>query len=156
MNKSCGPRWGKLVYQLPGVITFAYDLRLGSSIPHRKGIFEKYKFCTRSKKFINYPWSPKIPTKCCLGPQNSPKILGLENLENKNCQDENCNCQDESCMLASWNRWVDTNIHLDHSSRRESQSMPPQSSSLNIFGFILESHEPLCQIETKVLGNILV
>jgi hypothetical protein len=97
-NTIIGPRWGKLVYQLPGVITFAYDLRLGSSIPHRKGISEKYNFCKRSRNIINYPWSPKIPTKCCLGPQNGPEILGLENLENKNCQDENCNCQDESCM----------------------------------------------------------
>jgi hypothetical protein len=31
-QKSCGPRWGKLVHQLPGVVTFAYDLYLGCTI----------------------------------------------------------------------------------------------------------------------------
>jgi hypothetical protein len=40
-QKSCGPRWGKLVHQLPGVVTFAYDLRLGCTIAHWKGIDEE-------------------------------------------------------------------------------------------------------------------
>jgi hypothetical protein len=40
-QKSCGPRWGKLVHQLPGVVTFAYDLRLGCTIARWKGIDEE-------------------------------------------------------------------------------------------------------------------
>jgi hypothetical protein len=28
-STSCGPHWGKLVHQFPGVVTFAYDIRLG-------------------------------------------------------------------------------------------------------------------------------
>jgi hypothetical protein len=39
-QKSCGPCWGKLVHQLPEVITFAYDLRLGRTIDRWKGIDE--------------------------------------------------------------------------------------------------------------------
>jgi hypothetical protein len=37
-QNSCGPRWGKLVHQLPGVINFTYDLYLGSMIAHWKYI----------------------------------------------------------------------------------------------------------------------
>jgi hypothetical protein len=40
-QKSCGPRWSKLVHQLSGVITFAYDLRLGHMIARCKGIDEE-------------------------------------------------------------------------------------------------------------------
>jgi hypothetical protein len=37
-QKSCGPRLGKLVHQLPGVVTFAYDLRFRRTIAHWKGL----------------------------------------------------------------------------------------------------------------------
>jgi hypothetical protein len=37
-QKSCGPHWGKLVHQLPGVVTFAYDLHFRRTIAHWKGI----------------------------------------------------------------------------------------------------------------------
>jgi hypothetical protein len=43
-QKSCGPRLGKLVHQLPGVVTFAYDLRFRRVIAHWKGIFEEIHF----------------------------------------------------------------------------------------------------------------
>jgi hypothetical protein len=36
---------GKLVPQLPGVVTFAYDLCFRHVIAHWKGIFEKYTLC---------------------------------------------------------------------------------------------------------------
>jgi hypothetical protein len=42
-QKSCGPRLGKLVHQLPGVVTFAYDLCFRHTIAHWKGITEKKK-----------------------------------------------------------------------------------------------------------------
>jgi hypothetical protein len=41
-QNSCGPHWGKLVHQLHGVVTFAYDLRFRRVISHWKGSFEKY------------------------------------------------------------------------------------------------------------------
>jgi hypothetical protein len=43
-QKSCGPRLGKLVHQLPGVITFAYDLRFRRVIARWKGIVEEIHF----------------------------------------------------------------------------------------------------------------
>ena len=39
-QKSCGPHLGKLVHQLPGIVTFAYDIRLGHTIACWKGIEE--------------------------------------------------------------------------------------------------------------------
>jgi hypothetical protein len=43
-QKSCGPRLGKLVHQLPGVVTFAYDLHFRRTIAHWKGIIEEIHF----------------------------------------------------------------------------------------------------------------
>jgi hypothetical protein len=43
-QKSCGPRLGKLVHQLPRVVTFAYDLRFRRMIAHWKGIVEEINF----------------------------------------------------------------------------------------------------------------
>jgi hypothetical protein len=43
-QKSCGPRLGKLVHQLPGVVIFAYDLRFRRMIAHWKGIVEEIHF----------------------------------------------------------------------------------------------------------------
>ena len=43
-QKSCGPRLGKLVHQLPEVVTFAYDLRFRHMIAHSKGIVEEIHF----------------------------------------------------------------------------------------------------------------
>jgi hypothetical protein len=43
-QKSCGPRLGKLVHQLPEVITFAYDLRFRRVIARWKFIVEEIHF----------------------------------------------------------------------------------------------------------------
>jgi hypothetical protein len=43
-QKSRGPRLGKLVHQLPGVVTFAYDLYFRRMIAHWKGIIEEIHF----------------------------------------------------------------------------------------------------------------
>jgi hypothetical protein len=43
-QKSCGPRLGKLVHQLPGVVTFAYDLRFRRMIARWKGVIEEIHF----------------------------------------------------------------------------------------------------------------
>jgi hypothetical protein len=43
-QNSCGPRLGKLVHQLPGVVTFAYDLRFRRVIARWKGIIEEIHF----------------------------------------------------------------------------------------------------------------
>ena len=43
-QKSCGPRFGKLVHQLPRVVTFAYNLRFRCMITHWKGIVEEINF----------------------------------------------------------------------------------------------------------------
>jgi hypothetical protein len=43
-QKSCGPCLGKLVHQLPGVVTFAYDLRFRRVIARWKGIIKEINF----------------------------------------------------------------------------------------------------------------
>jgi hypothetical protein len=43
-QKSCGLGLGKLVHQLPGVVTFAYDLRFRNMIAHWKGIVKDIHF----------------------------------------------------------------------------------------------------------------
>ena len=43
-QKSCEPRLGKLVHQLPGVVTFAYDLRFRRMISRWKGIINEVHF----------------------------------------------------------------------------------------------------------------
>ena len=43
-QKSCGPRLGKLVHQLPEVITFAYDLYFRRVIARWKGIIKEINF----------------------------------------------------------------------------------------------------------------
>jgi hypothetical protein len=47
-QNSCGPRWGKLVHQLPRVVTFAYDLYFWCTIARWKEIFEEYTFFHRT------------------------------------------------------------------------------------------------------------
>jgi hypothetical protein len=46
-QKSCGPHLGKLVHQLPRVVTFAYDLRFRHMIAHWKDLSEDYNSCTK-------------------------------------------------------------------------------------------------------------
>jgi hypothetical protein len=43
-QNSCGPCLGKLVHQLPGVVTFAYDLHFRPVIARWKGIIEGDSF----------------------------------------------------------------------------------------------------------------
>jgi hypothetical protein len=69
-QKSCGPRLGKLVHQLPGVVTFAYDLRFRRMIARWKGIVEEIHFGGQYEKTSIY--SPHFPKKHHLGPQNGP------------------------------------------------------------------------------------
>jgi hypothetical protein len=67
-QKSCGPRLGKLVHQLPGVVTFAYDLRFRRMIARWKGIIEEIHFrCNIEGTSILQTCFPK---KHRLGPQN--------------------------------------------------------------------------------------
>ena len=43
-RQNYGPHLGKLVHQLPGNVTLAYDLCLKHKIPREKYLFEGYKF----------------------------------------------------------------------------------------------------------------
>jgi hypothetical protein len=82
LQKSCGPHLGKLVHQLPGVVTFAYDLRFRRTIDRWKGLYEDYTVCRYLSKVI---LTVAIPQKHCLGPQNDPANQGPENY-GKICQ----------------------------------------------------------------------
>jgi hypothetical protein len=84
-QKSCGPRLGKLVHQLPGVIAFAYDLSFRHVIAHWKGIVEEIHFggSIMTSTIIEeiYPEKPSFR------PSKWPRKLKL--LKIVNCQ----NCQ---------------------------------------------------------------
>jgi hypothetical protein len=69
-------RLGKLVHQLPMVVTFAYNLRFRRTIAHWKGLFEDYTFYWYISKVVLIVASPK---KRCLGPQNGPASQGPKN-----------------------------------------------------------------------------
>ena len=69
-QKSCGPRLGMLVHQLPGVVTFAYDLRFRRVIARWKGIVEEIHF---GGSIMHLDIIEDIDTKKIhLGPQNGP------------------------------------------------------------------------------------
>jgi hypothetical protein len=68
-KKSCGPHLGKLVHQLPRVVTFAYDLRFRCMIVRWKGIIEEIHFGGNFEGTSMF--LPIFPKKCHLGPQNS-------------------------------------------------------------------------------------
>jgi hypothetical protein len=67
-QKSCGPRLGKLVHQLPRVVTFAYDLRFRNMIARWKGIIEEIHF--RYNMEGTSIFQTFFPKKHHLGPQN--------------------------------------------------------------------------------------
>jgi hypothetical protein len=60
-QKSCGPRLGKLVHQLPGVVTFAYDLRFRRTIARWKGLTEKNNFRLAQVSAFDSHLGPKSP-----------------------------------------------------------------------------------------------
>jgi hypothetical protein len=78
-QKSCGPHWGKLVHQLPGVITFAYDLHLGCTIARWKGIEKDIHLRAQSKPLAIIE-VPNHAKKRRLGPQNDPRSSGTKKL----------------------------------------------------------------------------
>jgi hypothetical protein len=77
-QKSCGPRLGKSVHQLPGVVTFAYDLCFRHMISHWKDISEEYKIAQNF--MMKFCANNTYPKKRCLGPQNGSGSSGLEKL----------------------------------------------------------------------------
>jgi hypothetical protein len=83
-QNSCGPRLGKLVQQLLGVVTFAYDLRFRRMIARWKGIIEDIDF---GESIIPlYIIENLDPKKLSFRPSKWPRKLKL--LKIVNCQ--NC------------------------------------------------------------------
>jgi hypothetical protein len=62
---------GKLVPQLPGVVTFAYDLFFRRVIACWKGLLENYTL--RNQTLTLFPFLLWQAKKHCLGLQNSPR-----------------------------------------------------------------------------------
>jgi hypothetical protein len=84
-QKSCGPGLGKLVHQLPGVVTFAYDLCFRHMIARWKGIIEEIHF---GGSIMPLAIIENIdPEKPSFRPSKWPRKLKL--LKIVNCQ----NCQ---------------------------------------------------------------
>jgi hypothetical protein len=69
-QKSCGPHLGKLVHQLPGVVTFAYNLRFRRVIARWKGIIEEIHFGGSIMPSLSL--RTLISKNLHLGPQNGP------------------------------------------------------------------------------------
>ena len=71
-QKSCGSRLGKLVHQLPWVVTFAYDFRFMRVTARWKGIVEEIHFGgSIMPSTIIKEHDPE--KKNYLGPQNGPR-----------------------------------------------------------------------------------
>ena len=84
-QNSCGTRLGKLVHQLLGVVTFAYDLRFKRMIARWKFIVEEIHF--RKNMEGNFIFFTVFQKTHHLGPQNdsgSEKLLKIVNYQN--CQ----------------------------------------------------------------------
>jgi hypothetical protein len=92
-QKSCGPRLGKLVHQLPEVVTFAYDLCFRRMIAFWKGIVEEIHFWgsiipstiieklnPEKPSFRPSKWSRKFKMLKIVNCQNCQKIV-LSQLE---------------------------------------------------------------------------
>ena len=69
-QNSCGPRLGKLVHKILGVVTFAYDLRFRSMIARWKGIIKEIHFGA-SIMYLSII-ERLIPKNLHLRPQNGP------------------------------------------------------------------------------------
>ena len=79
-QKSCGPRLGESIHQLPRVVTFAYELCFRPMVSHWKDIYKDY----------NNFMIKTYPKKRHLGPQNGSGSSGPEKLlkivNYQNCQ----------------------------------------------------------------------
>jgi hypothetical protein len=87
-QNSCGPHWGKLVHQLPRVITFSHDLRLGNMIARWKGLDKELHFIGSSRDFYNFevPGHQKMSFKPSKWPQNFGTQKTAKNSKlSKNC-----------------------------------------------------------------------
>ena len=84
-QKSCGPRLGKSIHQLLGIVNFAYDLRFRRVIAPWKGIIEEIHFWgSIMPSTIIEELDPEKPS---FRPSKWPRKLKL--LKIVNCQ----NCQ---------------------------------------------------------------
>jgi hypothetical protein len=77
-QKSCGPCLGKLVHQLPGVVTFAYGLCFRHMIAHWKGIIKEIYFRGNIKGTSIF--QTFFPKKHRLEPQNSSESFRTQKI----------------------------------------------------------------------------
>ena len=77
-QKSCGPRLGKLVHQLPRVVTFAYDLHFRRMIARWKDLSEAYNAREKIASLDAILQHQHTQKKHRLGPQNGPGNSGPE------------------------------------------------------------------------------
>jgi hypothetical protein len=84
-QKSCGPCLGKLVHQLPEVVTFSYDLHLRRMISHWKCIITEIHF---GGSIMPLTIIEKLdPEKPSFRPSKWPRKLKLLKIVNyQNCQ----------------------------------------------------------------------
>jgi hypothetical protein len=77
-QNSCGPRLGKLVHQLPRVVTFAYDLCFRHMIAHWKGITERRIISSWPRLVLqSVTWAPN-PKKTSFRASKQPQKFGTQ------------------------------------------------------------------------------
>ena len=117
-QKSCGPNLGKLVHQLLGVITFAYDLRFRRVIACLKGIFEEIHFGGSNMPF--YIIEKLDPKKPSYGPSKWPRKLKIAKNSKLPKLPENCF---EPVEKGGWpliSTWIKKPLSvIDHRNREE-------------------------------------
>ena len=81
----CGPRFGKLVHQFPGVITFAYDLCFRCTIAHWKGIVGEIHFGGSIRAF-GYHWDARSWKTFIQALKMAPEVKTAKNSKlSENC-----------------------------------------------------------------------
>jgi hypothetical protein len=104
---------GKLVHQLPGVVTFAYDLCFRRVIACWKGINEEIHFVGSIMPLaIIEELNPEKPS---FRPSKRPRKLKLLKIVN--------------CPVLRWKRWLATDIHLDQAPTKHNVMGPDDGDS---------------------------
>ena len=110
--KVCGPCWSNFDNQLPEVVTLSYDLCLVIIRPCFK-YFNDTKM-ESLKHILAIFQSLCFPRKYLFGPQNDSEILVPKKLPKIITMIEIWKLKGNRFWRSNWNRWVTTNIHLDH------------------------------------------
>jgi hypothetical protein len=103
-QKSCGPRLGKSVHQLPEVVNFAYDIHFRHMIARWKGIIEEIHF---GGSIMPFDIIEKLyPGKSSFRPSKWPQKLKTAKNSKVPKLPENCFEPVEKCEWPPISTWI--------------------------------------------------